>query len=122
MEVAVTTEVAVAIVSVGCVVIAVIHEEMGIRRERRRHAREASEEQRRQLLAAIYTPWVEASPVDAEVQAWTPEERETLGVNDTITLISRIDKELGTEYAAAKITPGEHVRMSKNVHITQEAS
>ena len=57
-----------------------------------------------------------ASP-DHSIIAWTPKEREALGVNDTIELIDRIDKELGREYAENRRTPPEHVTMTN-----QEAS
>jgi hypothetical protein len=49
---------------------------------------------------------------DPDVPAWTPQEREALGVNDTIKLIDRIDRELGREYAEIKRTPPQHVHIT----------
>jgi len=78
----------------------------------------------RRLQRARKTAWLHrqkiaeiAPPPDHSVIAWTPEEREALGVNDTIELIDRIDKELGREYAEVRRTPPEHVTMT-----SQEAS
>jgi len=54
---------------------------------------------------------------DHSIKPWTPEEREILGVNDTIKLIDRIQKELGEEFVQRKMTPPEHVTITN-----QEAS
>lgn len=108
--------IAVILTIVGCVFIFALCEERGMRRRARiLNAREARQQYEIRLRSLL----LPTAAGDTDLRAWTPQEREALGVNDTIALIDRIDKELGADYAEAKMTPAEHIHITRE-HISTE--
>ena len=95
-----------------CIFVAIVI--LAVREERamRRSARRERAHQRRLERQAVWDSLMSQQGPDPNLRAWTPQEREMLGLNDTIELISRIDKELGAEYAQVKLTPPQHVRIT----------